>query len=411
MFDAFTHYLSYGAADQQTARQLKGFYDGLLVPGTVASFQAEGTKGFVLTLSASARPAQYVIDPRFPLFQQQLLAPKKSHEALAEKLNAPELVNRDREPTPGDFSDELIDRVSKAWLEFNGGYTTVSSKHFEKYAERLGETVLPIDSRAPTYVLPPYTVVRTSDLVWRDVSDRLWESSERQSVGTSLQGWLVQVLAVDGPSVLDRLLIEGGQERAVIWCSDLNELDLGPLSSRDLYAYGMTIRNAGRRGQSMFALYGGFFSVLLGSIGLSGSSHGIGYGESRSWVELPSSGPPPARYYLPRAHRYVSEDLALVLWREARELAACACLECDGGSPAHLDYHGLMRHSVRCRHAEIEQWSGRDLGDSAEVLKIDADVFRTELSRIDVPRPLRRQAEQCFAHLDGWSDVLTMLTR
>ena len=44
MFETkFSHYLSYGAADQHTVRELRGFYDGLLVPGTVAAFQREGT--------------------------------------------------------------------------------------------------------------------------------------------------------------------------------------------------------------------------------------------------------------------------------------------------------------------------------------------------------------------------------
>src|SRR2546430_165765 len=98
MFDSFAHYLSYGATDQQTARELTGFYDGLLVPGTVAAFQADGTRGFVLTLSALRR-TRYVIDPRFPLFQQRLGAPKKSHESLALLFGVPDLVLRTADPT------------------------------------------------------------------------------------------------------------------------------------------------------------------------------------------------------------------------------------------------------------------------------------------------------------------------
>jgi hypothetical protein len=82
MFSGFNHYLSYGSTDQQTMRELSGLYDGLLVPGTIAAFQAEGTKGFVLSLSArSGEP--YVIDSRFPLFQGALPKAKKSHIMLA----------------------------------------------------------------------------------------------------------------------------------------------------------------------------------------------------------------------------------------------------------------------------------------------------------------------------------------
>src|ERR1035438_4102095 len=86
MFEDFSHFLSFSATDQQTARDLTGCYDGLVVPGTVASSQAEGTRGFVLTLSATSHGPAYVVDPRFPLFQQALPAARHSHTALAEVL-------------------------------------------------------------------------------------------------------------------------------------------------------------------------------------------------------------------------------------------------------------------------------------------------------------------------------------
>ena len=71
MFDVeFEHYLTYGATDQQTVRRLPGQFTGLMIPGTVAAFQREGTGGFALTLSATEAQTPYVIDPRFPLFQQ-----------------------------------------------------------------------------------------------------------------------------------------------------------------------------------------------------------------------------------------------------------------------------------------------------------------------------------------------------
>ena len=37
VFSYFSHFLSFGASDQQTARDLAPDYDGLVVPGTVAS--------------------------------------------------------------------------------------------------------------------------------------------------------------------------------------------------------------------------------------------------------------------------------------------------------------------------------------------------------------------------------------
>lgn len=411
MFEPFSHYLSYGATDQQTARELTGYYNGLVVPGTVASFQSDGTRGFVLTLSAYSGRTRYIIDPRFPLFQQRLSAPKKSHEALAERLGDPGLVKTDREPTPGDFDEDRVKNLAKNWLQFNDGYTTVSSKHFAKYAERLGESVLPRDSKAPEYILPPYAVAKSLDDDWWRVSQELWDSSQLQAHGTPAEKRLVRVIAASNAGALAPLLSAIKEPRAVIWCSKLDELDVDIFGQKELVAYGSAIREATGRGLLLFALYGGFFSVLLAPLGLRGSSHGIGYGEARDWVELPRSGPPPARYYLPLAHRYISLDLALLFWQQAPHLVECPCEECGGQSPGLLDYHGLMRHSVRCRQAEIENWSRRTPTESAELLDEASTQFISAIERIDVPRMLRKQAEQCYAHLEGWSHVLRELDR
>lgn len=406
MFNLFSHYLSYGATDQQTARMLTGMYDGLLVPGTVAAFQAEGTRGFVLTLSAS-RWTPYVIDPRFPLFQQRLESPKKSHEALAAVLGHPDLIKANMNPDPSWFLPR-IDSIAQHWLQFNSGYTEVSSKNFAKYAKRLGEVVVPENRSGPEYVLPPYVVgTDVSDPWWR-VSTELWNASVRQAHDFQLTDRLVRVVATSRATSLGRLLSDCSERRLVIWISALDELDTGVSARRDLVSYGQAIVNTSREGKHLFALYGGFFSVLMSLYGLRGSSHGIGYGEARNWIELPQSGPPPARYYLPRAHRYVSQDLASVLYRgrESHQLAVCDCDECLGRSPAELDYHALMRHSVRCRHKEITDWGDLAHEDVVARLRVDAELFEDVIGAMDMPRVLRRQADQCYLHLGGWAEVL-----
>jgi hypothetical protein len=397
MFDLFSHYLSYGATDQQTARQLSNYYDGLLVPGTVAAFQAEGTRGFVLTLSAANRATRYIIDSRFPLFQQRLPSPKKSHLALAKCLGDEDLVQSSN-PDPVSFDEGRVRNIAANWIEFNGGYNSVSNKAFAKYAERLGEVVVAEDSSGPENVLPPYFVANGPDDPWWDVSVRLWQASLAQTEKKNL----VRVVAAQSAAALGPLLSDIADDYAAIWVSDLNELDVSFLGLEALVDYGKAIKSASDR-SNLFALYGGFFSVLLGQFGLSGSSHGIGYGESRNWVELPSSGPPPARYYLPRAHRYISQDLALLFWRNNRDLVVCACEECQSGSPARLDYQGLMRHSVRCRQLEINTWGPMATLDAANHLENDARAFEAAIGEMDIPRKLRAQADRSFVHLDGWA--------
>lgn len=402
MFRSFSHYLSYGATDQQTARRLAGSYTGLLVPGTVAAFQRAGTGGFVLTLSATSASPEYVIDPRFPLFQQRLRQPKKSHESLAELLDAPELVRIDRDPEPTDFTQDLVERIAAGWYQFNTAYTQIAQKSFDKYAQRLGEAIEPTNTQGPAYILPPYLIATEDDDRWWEVSDRLFAASQAQGDAARF----VRVVATESAALLQAKLPEVADQRVAVWVSDLNEL---ATSSGDLVRYGRAVRDAAARGQRVFALYGGFFSVLLRQAGLRGSSHGIGYGESRAWVELPQSGPPPARYYLPLVHRYVSQDLAYQLWARNRDLALCPCRACDGDSPIGLDYQRLMEHSVLCRATEIDEWSGLDFRGIRRRLRAEYERFSEGVNQLPLPPGIASQARKAFAHFPAWLSALRVL--
>jgi hypothetical protein len=400
VFDDFSHFLSFSATDQQTARDLTGCYDGLVVPGTVASFQADGTRGFVLTLSATSHGPSYVVDPRFPLFQQALPAARHSHMALAEVLGAPWLVQPERPVSPDAYTDELIELITDNWLRFNNGFTDLALKKFDKYAKRLDERIIPASRKGPAWILPPYLTTLAGDPRWTRLSDRFWRCARDRC---TLPGALVRVVAVDTADLLQEQLLSCAEDRLVIWVNNLDEVQAEWETEHDLVTYGSAIQEARARGKKMFALYGGFFSVLLGMFGLSGSSHGIGYSEHRAWEELPQSGQPPARYYLPMAHRYVSMDLALFLWEHDRALVSCHCAECQGGTPALLDYQALMKHSVRCRAEEVRHWSQMSPDDAVNELSLEAETFEDLLADLHAPWNLQHSAERCAASLRVWA--------
>lgn len=399
MFDRYSHYLAYGATDQQTARDLADEYDGLLVPGTVAAFQREGTGGFVLSLSATRAAPDYVIDPRFPLFQQGLSAPKKSHEALAELLNDPGLV-RQTAPRPEDFPPQRTEQLARAWVEFNHGYAGATRSKFNKYAERLGEPVEQETVKGPARILALYLIARGPDDAWWDVSQRLLAGCRAHEPNT------VPVVAAEHAHQLGPLLQRVDAQQLAVWVSGLEELTL---PADELASYGQAIADAASDGKDTFALYGGFFHVLLGGVGLCGASHGIGYGEYRNWLELPQSGPPPARYYLRRVHRYVSQELAYQLYLRERSLVECDCDECDGQPPIALDYHALMRHSVRARAAEIAEWSTRPPDEAADALEEEFDAFGRVVRRLRLPPFLAPQADRSYEHLYRWAEALRLL--
>ena len=403
----FEHYLSYGSTDQQTVRDLSRYFDGLVVPGTVAAFQAEGTKGFVLSLSARSSDP-YMIDSRFPLFQNQLRSPKKSHVMLADVLGAPELIQSSRLPAPSDFTASLIETIADRWLEFNIGFDDVKSKTFDKYAARLNEPVLPEDRQGPTAILPPYTMVGDLNDGWASVSDRIWSASLAQAASRGVSVPLRRVIAATSARVWSQIANGVEYQDLIAWISDLEEFR--PESADELYAYGVAIQEASGRGQRVFALYGGFFSVLLARYGLIGSSHGIGFGEHRDYVELPSSGAPLARYYVPRLHKYVPVDVAQVLWIQFPALVECQCDECrDSAPPASLDYHALMRHSVRARNLEIANWAELPTGEAVSQLELDFEEFKAGVARLVAPANITKRANDMYPHLQMWATILGRL--
>lgn len=401
MFESrFSHFLSYGPSDQHTLRALRGEYGGLIVPGTVAAFQRQGTGGFVLSLSASESRTPYVIDPRSPLFQQFIQDPKKSHELLREVLGLP----RDLRPLPESFDAGIVKAMAENWARFNCNYHSDVAEKFKKYAERLGDTEISREqASAPELVLAPYFVASSVEDPWWEVASVLAATTRSAVAALDKSRHTLRVVASASASALDALLQNAGSEdRVIVWVSDLNELKAPEI---DLVAYGGAIRAAAARGQQVFALYGGFFAVLLASLGLRGASHGIGFGEYRSWRELPQSGPPPARYYLPETHCYVRPELADVLW--GARVTACECSVCRSTPPILLEYHELMMHSVLCRSKEIRDWADLSPSASADRLEEETAEFLNRVGAASVEeRPFKVDARRAAEHIPGWIAAL-----
>ncbi|MDE0268076.1 MAG: hypothetical protein OXI96_03445 [Acidimicrobiaceae bacterium] len=395
------HFISYSATDQKTVRELRGQYDGILVPGTVAAFQREGTAGFVLSMSSSETRPPYVIDPRFPLFQQQLPKVKRSHSELAKLLGDESLACADTWPSPKDFSDERTTALASSWVKFNLQYRDKQSAKFDKYAKRLGKQLDIAEASGPQRILAPYFCVSGLDDPWWEKSVALYEASLK-ACDEKLN--VTRVLAADSPTALHHLINETATGDVCIWVSRLNELTT---TAQQLSDYGLAIRELKDSNRRSFALYGGFFSVLLSAVGLGGASHGIGYGEARDWRELPRSGPPPSRYYLGTVHRYVSHDDAHQLWLHNRHLVG------DGSDPPpiNLHYHDLMLHSVQARSEEITNYSGLDLQSSIDRLRSEQQTFLHRLNHNSPSRLVHRIGTRTVGHLETWLEALEELKR
>ncbi|WP_314647062.1 hypothetical protein [uncultured Microbacterium sp.] len=402
MFDAFSHFLAFGISDQRTLRELTHEYDGMIVPGTIAAYQADPTRGFVLSLSASEK-LPYAIDSRFPLFQSHLPSPKPSHLLLADILGL-EADGSGRWLTEATLSDESLAAIAARWIDFNTKFLGDQPSQFEKYAKRLKRPLPHTEAHGPRWIFPPYFMKDEQFPHALDLSQRLWEHSVQAASARNVTPRLRRVVAVKDPADLVPGAIQSGQDEVVIWVSDLDEMK--PENYQRLAAYASAIKTLRANDVTPFALYGGYFAVMLRSLGLAGASHGVGFSESRDHVELKTSGAAPARFYVSRLHRFISRDLAAELWRRRPSLIDCDYPGYVSRDPLDFDYHGLMQHSVHARQHEIHQSALRTTSDYVAELRQGRSSFLAELEALPLPPTVMKRASDLTLPLSVWANAL-----
>lgn len=357
------HWLSYSHADQALLRdvRLEGTWDALVVPGTLAVFYFQGTGGFVLT-----RGRPYVIDPRTPLLQTidvMRSDPKKSQLALAE-IHDPEvpLVWPDREIPLSHWQDGRWPRVVQSVMDFQEGYSSSATAKIDKYAELLAEATgrtLQMAVAPPHRIVPPY---------WA-VSDTLdpWWSLSREAIEMALERFgptrVEPIIALTRETPIRRfseLLGDLPSDCGAVFCWSGSWDELSA-TEEDIREWAQVISDAEDYGLSVTNLYGGYLSVLLTGIGLSGVSHGIGYSEQRDARRLGDTGAPPARYYVPALRTFVSRASAQPVLDSLPAGWSCDCPVCTrvsvDGVPLvdSLSTEDLKRHFLICRDREFRR--------------------------------------------------------
>lgn len=126
-----------------------------------------------------------------------------------------------------------------------------------------------------------------------------------------------------------------------------------------------------------FALFGGYFAILLSYFGLQGCSNGIGYGEWRdSGYHRGSTAA--NRIYILKLHRYLDPPHAQDLLDKDAEyfamdtdlLAACVNARRSLTDLTPAECHD---HFMECRQSEIEFVSSQSVGDAIAELQETVD--------------------------------------
>lgn len=421
----FQHLLAFGNSDQESFRnkQVRASFDIMTVPGTIASYYDEATAAFVLS---SQIP--YMIDPRTPLFQDELRAPRASHYSLAAWHGQSVLDHLSRDEAAAYFPptfwgahtiDEMVREVVSRQRDYAGNAPRVTKK-LDRYARLLAAAMEEQDLQlprkapsAPEAVLAPYFAVTGLDDPWWNVVADVWASCTTLDDARSISPVLCvggrqeregpQVTSVPGVAVLEELLpyLPPALARTCyIWITGFDER----VASLDALRQLWRVTHEFGKQRRLVNLYGGFFSICLRYAGLSGFGNGLTYSESRAWPALASTGSAPPRYYMRDLHAFLPPAAAAAVVG-AEPAFSCDCEACralaeSGATIASMPYHALKLHFALARAWELGLVADHRPGEVAGML-LDAKG-RLDRVRDHLPPGVSPQGE----HLSRWAAVL-----
>lgn len=225
---------------------------------------------------------------------------KKSFVRLAEEFGNPvsDAVEKDRPVKPSDFDNDM----TEAFCGSIYNYQTTRMRMFWEADVQLQE----FDCPDPSFVFAPYFYIPCPEAgwkEWRELNIKLANCFSELDGNVEKHG----VICID-QKILDdsaRWLricheyVETGLSAFWLWLSPLNE---EKISDSRLQALAEGIDAFEAAGKRVYNMHGGYLSALLSKRGLTGFSHGVGYGESKDVVPVIGVIVPVVNYHYPPLH-------------------------------------------------------------------------------------------------------------
>ena len=228
---------------------------------------------------------------------------KRSYRQLSEALGGPfsAALARRRAITPADFSrNRNTIRTCESVIEYQLARISEEfrkDEEFKHYASALPP---------PAAVFAPYFYAEPTQFdAWMDVNLKLAHVSAALKPPVPVHAILCvdqECLSNDNfKSTIIKELPKTGVSAVWFWFSRFQE---DSASTERLKAFRSLVENLSTQ-MEVFNLHGGFFSLILSHLGLSGISHGIGYGEQKDVIPVIGQSIPTVRYYLPDLYKRV----------------------------------------------------------------------------------------------------------
>jgi hypothetical protein len=402
------------------------WFDETLLNANLVEATASATALFLFQLGK-----YYFIDPVTyafaldPLYIQSRdtdgqLRFKRTFKKLAFRYG---LIDQEDAPVPRLGPDDLSDPARLR--DFCQRVLTYQATRCEEALQQDAEFLQETAAVRPVRLLAPY-FYSAHDPDWRRLNGHLIE----QACDLAGQVPVWGVICLDA-LVLDQyeLVAEVADFYSRLPCSGLclwlTNLDEPSATATQLNGLRRLVSQLVTAGKAdLINLYGGYFSALLRFDGLTGFSHGVGYGERRDIVPVLGGGLPPAKYYLPPIHEeiYIEELLRLAAAFDSDDFSTqiCSCAICRGLLRVSLEHlleeysrtvrkalRGVYRdfpdpivyrytrfHFLHNRHMELAWLDGHDRAQAIGELR-DASAHFTHLL---TPNHIR--------HLQTWAATL-----
>jgi len=330
-------------AEKVYLQRATAWYNEVLINANLLDFTASSTSYLVFELGQ--RHKGFFIDPvtyAFALAPSHLMSkdskgqerPKQTFLSLAKEYG---LVDQSSTQIPHVDSSTLQDANLQqrfcfqvlAYQQRKVHDTLQANSDFISHA---------IGDVRPTRLVAPYFYLPQKDAGWSSINAsliRLSAEIAQKEFGRGVWGVICfDGLILDQNDLIDEICEQYGElpcEGYALWAADFDETRATLSQIRGLTRLVETLKEK-RPDADILSMYAGYFTALLKWRGVSGISHGVGYGERRGIVPVVGGGIPPARYYLPPIHEEISipelGSVARNYTTQQFEEEICECVIC-----------------------------------------------------------------------------------
>ncbi|MDR2408854.1 MAG: hypothetical protein LBE13_12195 [Bacteroidales bacterium] len=315
------------------------YFDGYIVASNLLENTPGATASLVQKFSSKNKNIPYYIDPMTYVFgcyhdpntknlrkdldwikseqkKSKLIIRdfKSSYRKVGEKFGGPfanaveDAAKKDSALMPDHFSDShIIEDACKKITDYQKNciskalQTSLSSEEWEFFK---GKIPLPNAIFAPYFYIEPNYQPKN----WLKLNIDFIRGTVDHVKDIPVHA----ILCFDSSALLDNNFIsemitevKSSQVQGVwLWISKLNEDNISDSNLKDkLLSLRKIVEQLSGDSLKIYNMHGGFFSLALSKFGMSGISHGIGYGEQKDVVPVIGQATPIVRYYLPALHR------------------------------------------------------------------------------------------------------------